>query len=126
MTLRRKPSTTESNGRTSNGRFAAGNQYAVGNPFAARVAELRRAMLEGVTAGDVRAIVKALVKQARGGDLAAAREILDRTMGKARSTVEIQQTLLDEAELDAEIESVLARLADRRSAPPVEPRIETP
>ena len=41
------------------------------------------AMLEAVTEDDVRAVITKLVELAKGGDLAAIREVLNRTVGKA-------------------------------------------
>lgn len=83
--MKRKPSTTEPNGATgrdASGRFARGNKAAKGNPMAARVAQIRVALIEALTTDDVRAIVRALISRAKKGDVAAAREILDRAIGK--------------------------------------------
>ena len=65
------------------GRFLPGNPGGPGNPNARKVAALREALLSAVSAADVTAIVKRLVRDARRGDLAAAHEILDRTLGRA-------------------------------------------
>jgi hypothetical protein len=46
------------------------------------VAELRAALLNAVSPGDMRAIVAKLIEQARAGDIAAARTIFDRTLGR--------------------------------------------
>jgi len=64
------------------GRFLPGYQSGPGNPHARQVARLRSELLRAVTAEDLHAIVRALIKRARGGDVAAARELLDRTLGK--------------------------------------------
>ncbi len=79
------PSTTAGNGdgRGPSGRFGAGNRFAVGNPHASRVAKLRTAALAAVTQRDLKAIVKKLVSLALEGDVAAAREVLSRTLGPA-------------------------------------------
>lgn len=76
------PSTNGANGRDARGRFAVGNAGGPGNPHAARVGQLRAALLDAVTPADVRAIVSALVEQAKAGDVRAIREVLDRTLGK--------------------------------------------
>ena len=68
-------------GRDPKGRFAKGNPGGPGNPDAAKVARLRTALLEAVSAGDVKAIIKSLVKQAKHGDVAAAKVTLDRLLG---------------------------------------------
>ena len=68
--------------RDAGGRFAKGNPGGPGNPYARRVARLRSLMLEAVSDDDLKAIVAALVQQAKAGDLAAAREVLNRCTGK--------------------------------------------
>lgn len=69
--------------RDKNGRFTTGNPGGPGNPHAGQVAQLRAAILDAVGTDDVVAIIAQLVRKAREGDLAAAREVLDRTIGKA-------------------------------------------
>ena len=76
------PSPSASNGRDGRGRFARGNRLSKGNPFARKVAALRSALLGAITPSDIKAIVKRLIKNARAGDLASCREILDRGIGK--------------------------------------------
>jgi hypothetical protein len=75
------PSTTGSNGRGSGGRFVAGNRCARGNPHARRVALLRATLLKAVTPEDLRRVVAALLKQAKDGDVAATKELLQRLLG---------------------------------------------
>ena len=76
------PSETEGNGRATNGRFGSGNTCAKGNPFAKKIGQLRAALIRAVSEGDIEAIVRKLVEQARAGDIHAAREVLLRTLGK--------------------------------------------
>jgi hypothetical protein len=79
------PSTNGSNGptnRSPGGRFAKGNAGGPGNPFAAKVARLRKTMLASVTPADMREVVAALLAKAKSGDVAAVRELLERTLGK--------------------------------------------
>ena len=45
--------------------------------------------MEAVTDEDLRQIVQALVQKAKGGDTIAAREILDRLLGKAKQEVQM-------------------------------------
>ena len=66
----------------STGRFVKGNAGGPGNPHAGRVGQLRTAMLDTVTAEDVRAITRKLVELARGGDVRAMKEIFDRSLGR--------------------------------------------
>ena len=75
---------TESNGtggRDADGRFASGNRFGRGNPYASRVHELRKAFLDAVTPDDVRQVVAALTREALDGNVAAARELLQRALG---------------------------------------------
>lgn len=69
-------------GRDHKGRFTVGNQGGPGNPYTKRISELRSALLAEVKPDDLRAIVRMLVSAAKGGDVAAAREVLLRTLGK--------------------------------------------
>jgi len=78
-----EPSVNGDNGdRDASGRFTAGNRGGPGNPHARRVAEFRSAMLAAVTPEDVKAIVRALVVAAIAGNVAAARELLERVCGR--------------------------------------------
>ncbi|MEX2169508.1 MAG: hypothetical protein WD851_09355 [Pirellulales bacterium] len=102
------PSPAESNGhhgRDTSGRFAPGNKAGRGNPLARKVQQLRAALVQAVTEADVKNIIAALVKAAKAGDVVAAREILDRTIGKPAQThllqrVEDLETLLMERSHD--------------------------
>ncbi len=108
------PSANGANGRGPNGRFAKGNLGGPGNPHASRTARLRAMLLDNVTDDDFKTVVAKLVAMAKGGDLAAIRELLDRMMGKPKATIELERAEFDEAELDREIENALEQLADLR------------
>ena len=84
-----EPSPSGVNGRDSRGRFGAGNGFAVGNPHARRVAELRAAILAAVSAADLAAIMGAMVKQACDGDTLAARLVLERAAGRPELPIAI-------------------------------------
>jgi len=100
------PSSNGANGlREGNGRFATGNPGGPGNPFARRVAALRSAMLTAVTENDVQEIVAALVQQAKAGDVVAAREILNRLIGKPSDTVDPDRVELDEMQLESDLDT---------------------
>ena len=60
-----------------------------GNPFAKRITRLRSALLKAVTTEDIAEGVQMLMDKAKAGDVAAARELLDRTIGKARQPVDV-------------------------------------
>ncbi len=81
-------SPTDKGDRDSRGRFAPGNKGGPGNPFARRCAALRQALLEEVTPGDLKAIMRALIDQARVGDLAAAKLVLAYAIGKPAKAVD--------------------------------------
>jgi len=82
--MNNSPSPTGANGkgRDAHGRFASGNKSAKGNPLAKKVGQLRSAAISAVSVADMRAIFKSLVKQAKQGDVAAAKEVLTRCLGK--------------------------------------------
>lgn len=70
-------------GRGAGGRFVAGNRHGRGNPHAKQHAMLRETLLSAVTPDDLRAVVRGLVEQAKAGNVPAARELLDRVIGRA-------------------------------------------
>jgi hypothetical protein len=69
-------------GRDAKGRFAPGNAGGPGNPFARRTAELRREFLAEATGEDLRAVCRALLERAKGGDVAAAKLAMSYLVGK--------------------------------------------
>jgi hypothetical protein len=75
-------------GRDAAGRFVKGNAGGTGNPFARRVARLRSALLDAVTEGDLQAVARRLVLQAKNGDVAAAKLLLLYTVGRPAESVE--------------------------------------
>jgi hypothetical protein len=75
-------------GRDAHGRFGKGNAGGPGNPFARQVAALRRALLATVTEEDLEAVARALVRQAKEGNLAAAKLLLSYTLGKPAAPVD--------------------------------------
>ncbi|HZY85156.1 MAG TPA: hypothetical protein VFE78_10020 [Gemmataceae bacterium] len=76
------------NGRDTHGRFGKGNAGGPGNPFARQVAALRSALLGRVTAEDVEAVAGELIRQAKEGNLAAAKLLLSYTLGKPAPAVD--------------------------------------
>lgn len=70
------------NGRERTGRFAPGNSGGPGNPHAKQVGALRSALLRAVSEDDMQAIIGKLVAQARSGSVPAAKEVLDRCLGR--------------------------------------------
>lgn len=83
-----------------NGRFAPGNPGGPGNPYARRVAALRTALLEAVTPEALGELARALVKQAKAGDVAAAKLVLSYLVGApSASTVDPDRLEQHEAEV---------------------------
>src|SRR5829696_5903729 len=69
-------------GRDVNGRFRPANKGGPGNPFARKVASLRKTLLDSVSEQDLKAMIEALKAQALGGDKAAIKLILQYCVGK--------------------------------------------
>ncbi len=108
------PSTNGDNGRRdSQGRFAKGNAGGPGNPFARRVATLRSLIVDAVTEDDLRAVVSALVEQAKNGDVVAARELLNRLIGKPEDVVDPDRLELRERLLERELSQATPSELDR-------------
>jgi len=76
-----RPSTNGANGRKPDGQFAKGNPGGDGNPFAKHVARLRAVLFEAVTPADLKDVVTALLNQAKAGDVASIKELLQRLLG---------------------------------------------
>jgi predicted Zn-ribbon and HTH transcriptional regulator len=85
-------------GRDGHGRFVRGNAGGPGNPFARRVAQLRRTLCETVTEEEMQEVAKKLVELARQGDVAAARLLLSYAVGQP--TPAVDPDTLDLAEWD--------------------------
>lgn len=68
------------------GHFLPGNKAAIwgGNPHAEKVVVLRQALVDAVSPDDIRAVVVAMVAEAKAGNVLAANLILDRTIGKVQ------------------------------------------
>jgi hypothetical protein len=88
--------------RQPGGRFGRGNAGGPGNPFARQVAELRKAMLDAVTVDRIRNIAESMVQRAEKGDVAAAKLVLQYTLGKPAPAVEPDRVEIDEHRLRAE------------------------
>ena len=78
-----------SSDRDQRGRFRRGWKGGKGgNPAAARMRTLQATLLAAVSDDDVRAIALGLVRAAQCGDVAAAKLVIDRTLGKPALDVE--------------------------------------
>jgi hypothetical protein len=83
------PNGRGAHGRDQAGRFAKGNPGGPGNPHARRTAEIRATLISTVSDEDLQDIVRALVGKAKAGDVVAAREVLDRILGKATTPITV-------------------------------------
>lgn len=100
-----RPLPDGSNGRDrKSGKFLPGNKLGHGSPLAVMASKLRAAMLKAVKAGDVKAIIKAMVAKARGGNVQAAKLVLSYSLG--------EPIPCDIAEKIFELEAVLAKVTE--------------
>jgi hypothetical protein len=95
------PSPNGDNGRTTGGRFAAGNPGGPGNPYAKRIGELRSALLQAVTDEDWTAMIRKLIDEAKAGERWAIGELLTRVLGKPTEADLIERLEALEAALTA-------------------------
>ncbi len=82
MTAQPGSATSAAPGRDGKGRFARGNKYGPGNPFARQTAALRSALLRKLTEEQIERVADKLIEQALEGDLAAIRLVLLYAIGK--------------------------------------------
>ncbi len=81
--MQESPSPNGRNGqRDARGRFAKGNKGGPGNPYARQVANVRSLILEMVSEEDLRSVIKSLITSAQAGNIQAARELLNRLVGR--------------------------------------------
>jgi hypothetical protein len=85
-------------GRDSRGRFAKGNKGGPGNPFARKVAALRQAFVSFVSEDDLKHIVFVIKMRAEGGDMAAAKLLLQYALGKPAEAMDPDRVDADEWE----------------------------
>ena len=96
------PAAEPKSDRAPQGRFALGNKGGPGNPFARQVAEIRKLLLNTVPGERLAKIVLAMVEKAEAGDVAAAKLILQYTVGKPAEAVEPDRVEIDEHRLRTE------------------------
>ena len=95
--------------RDTNGRFARGNPGGPGNPHAERTEKLRAALITAVNAADVKRIIRAMVLNAEEGDVQAAALVLDRTLGKPRTPIDVNA----EVAMASQVEHIYDQLSAR-------------
>jgi hypothetical protein len=89
--------------RKTNGQFGTGNTFGKGNPHAAKVAQLRSALIEHITPEDLKEIVTALLTQAKAGDIASCKLLLPYLVGPAPTVCEPDAIELQGLERKAKI-----------------------
>jgi hypothetical protein len=100
--MRKKtPQNRRKTGRKPNGQFAPGaSGNPGGRPKTRRVSEAARNWLASEYAraphiSNAEALVEFLGAQAFGGDVSAARELIDRAEGKAKQSIDVDMTMMD-------------------------------
>jgi len=76
--------------RDEYGRFLPGCPAGPGNPQVRRIHAVRNVIREAIDDGDLVNVLRMLVERAESGDVAAAREVLDRRLGKPKQTVAVE------------------------------------
>jgi hypothetical protein len=88
--------------RDAHGRFAKGNPGGPGNPFARKVAMLRRTLINFVTEDDMKHVAFVLKERAMGGDMTAIKLLLQYVVGKPSETVNPDRLNIEERKLQEE------------------------
>ena len=67
--------------RDPKGRWQPGNRAGRGNPLAKQVQAIRVALVSAISVEDIQAVVQALLKNPKNGNVVAAKIIFERTAG---------------------------------------------
>lgn len=112
------------NGRDARGRFARGAKPGPGRERGRK--EHRQAMHDAVSPEDIAGIMRTLRDLALGGDVAAARVLLDRLLGKPREQqpdLRIQLPALDSAEQVAQAVRLVVQAVAAGQLPAADGRV---
>jgi hypothetical protein len=118
----KEPPAPQGDCRDGQGRFAKGWKGGPGNPFARRVAALRKTLFDAVSEDDLRAIAQKLVRRAKRGDVAAAKLLLTYLIGRPADTVNPDRLGLEELEFFKSLPTAgeyLEMLTDKIAVEPV-------
>jgi hypothetical protein len=92
------------NNHDSGGRFVPGNSAAKGNPYAKAMSKLRIGLLESITSDDIESALQVLRDTMANGkpfeQLAAAKELLDRAVGKPLVMLEAELQQVETGRVD--------------------------
>jgi len=112
-----KPNNPPGSGRDANGRFAPGNPGGPGNPYARKVAQLRKALVNFITDEDMKEIALVLKEKAKRGNTAAIKLLFQYALGKPltptdpdRLDVDEWQKVQEQARPATEVHEVMQRL----------------
>jgi hypothetical protein len=83
-------------GRDVHGRFRKGNPGGPGNPFARKVAALRKTLLESVSDQDLKDMIEVLKLKARQGNLTALKLVFQYCIGKPTAAPDPDRMDIDE------------------------------
>lgn len=92
--------------RDNRGRYLPGRPGGSGNPAGERIERLRHEMMKPVSSADIQGIIRKLIDLALEGDVAAAREVLNRTIGKPLPTIAVDHDRTDSP--SATVEAMIA------------------
>jgi hypothetical protein len=108
----------------ANGKFKKGWRGGPGNPHVRRIAALRAVVATAVAPDDMMEVMVALLDKAKAGEMAAIRELFDRTLGPAipfdvlAKLEELQEVISKRMpELREKLNAALGELARRRQPP---------
>lgn len=96
--------------RNSKGQFTRGNSGGPGNPFGRYTAMLRSTFMQAATAEHMQQLATTLINFAIAGDLAAARLVLNYTIGKPAAAVDPDRMDLTEWDLWKAMAPMMAEL----------------
>src|SRR5262249_48825929 len=84
------PNPAPTEGHDACGRFAKGNPGGPGNPYPRRVAALRQALLDCIMEEDIIAVAKAVIEEAKAGNMPAAKLLFQYVLGKPSSATDLE------------------------------------
>ena len=100
------------------GRFQPGCKPGPGNPFARRVAMLRKALLDSVAEPDVARLGRKLLEQALEGDVVAAKVLLAYVIGKPADVVDPDRVEIEAWKLILAWPTLAEAVAGMTAVPP--------
>lgn len=95
---KKEPSSNGKHGRNTKGQFTKGHIYSKGNLGSTNqpARELKKALLEAVNEGDIKAIGTKLIEKAIAGEIPAIKELFDRLWGRAPQAIAHEHDITDD------------------------------